>query len=650
MENDAPIEVRSIQGRFFLGVNYWPASSGPFMWEEWELQKIEEDFLRMKSIGLNSARIFLFLPHFMRTADRVDEVCLERLDELVKTAKRNSIFLFPSIFVGHMSGENWDFPWSKGQDFYTDPEMVSAEKLLLGTLAERYREEQQIVGWILSNELPLFAGDPDPSIARSWTESMIRVMREGGDTHPIGTGDGLFSQGFRVEWLVDLVDWAGPHLYAPSGQIMDPIKWSYAHEARIAHSKLGKPVLMEEFGSSKTLVSEENEAAYYRNVIYSSLIAGSKGFLAWCFSDFKCKAKRPYLHHSLELKFGVFREDGSPRPSACELRRLSRIDTRVALRRFSVPEGDTGILIPSHQYIDHPFVHWRVDRNKYNSLLLDAFTMARLAGLATEMIREINGFSEVTEENAIERLPNLVGNRLLLVPCPKMLLSVTWDRLLEHARAGGAIYFSYANDNWIPVIRELAGVDHQLKYGEGTIPKGGRISMTFVRDFPPFRKGEKFVVPIAGQGTSMPLCPVKAKEGRALAVDEEGNPMFVMNRIGSGVAFFLSFPFECYLVSLAQSYCLYEYERLYAAMAVHAGLRSTFRSSNRLIEIGTLQCKEEDEILLVALNHSWQLQNARIIAPEKVRSFVDVETEKVHKGPAPRLSLGPKEAKIFSLT
>lgn len=649
MKKNAHPKLNDLKGRFFIGVNYWPASSGPFMWDEWNLREIEEDFLRMKTIGLNSARIFLFLPNLMPTADQVNQVSLERLDQVVKAAKRNSIYLFVSIFVGHMSGENWDFPWSKGQDFYTNSRMVAAEKLLLKTLARRYKKEQQVVGWILSNELPLYAGDPDPSIARSWTESMINVMREAGDSHPIGTGDGLFSPGFRIEWLADILDWVGPHVYAPSGQIMDPIKWSYMHEARIAHSRLGKPVFMEEFGSSKTLVSEVNEAAYYRNVIYSSLIAGSKGFLAWCFSDFKCKGKRPYLHHSFELKFGVFREDGSPRPSACELRRLSEIDGKVDLSRFTVPKAETGLLIPSHQYIDHPFVHWRVDRNEYNSLLLDAFAMARLAGLTTRMIREIDGYSEVLERNTIERLPNLDENRLLLVPCPKMLLSVTWDRLVEHARAGAAVYFSYSSTNWIPVIRELAGVEHQLRYGESMLPKEGRISMTFIRDFPPFRRGEKFVVPVAGQDALTPFCPVKVKEGQTLAVDKGGNPMFVMNQIGSGMVFFLSFPYEYYLMNMRESYRLYEYEKLYTAMAVNAGVKRIFRSSNRMIELGPLHSKEEDEILLVALNHSWELQTARIVAPEEVRSFVDIETEKVHRGSALRLSLGPKEAKIFAI-
>ena len=113
---------------FILGVNYWPSSSAMDMWSQWNLQELEEDIMRMKEIGINLCRFFLFMPDFMPKENLVDQVIIDRLIAFLKICEKHEVYSMPSFFVGHMSGEDWDVDWRNGRNFLTDPEMIKAEK------------------------------------------------------------------------------------------------------------------------------------------------------------------------------------------------------------------------------------------------------------------------------------------------------------------------------------------------------------------------------------------------------------------------------------------------------------------------------------------------------------------------------------------
>jgi len=637
-----------MRDRFLIGVNYWPSSSGPFMWQDWSESEVKLDFDRMSKHGFNAVRVFLFLPDFMKEPQKVDEGSLRKLDALLRIANETGLKVLPSVFVGHMSGENWDFPWSKGQDFYRDPDMLASEELLVSTIARRYGNRREVIGWILSNELPLYAGDPDPDTARSWTKRMVDAFRREGDAHPISTGDGMFSEGFRPEYLWDLVDWIGPHVYS-FGLVIDPIKWSYLHEARVLHAGLGKPVLMEEFGCSKTMVSEDNEAAYYRNVIYTSLMAGSKGFLGWCYSDFSCKGRRPYLHHPHELEFGVFRLDGTPRPSALELRRLSKLNEKLDLSRFAPTEPQTVILLPSYQYINYPFIKWRVDRNECLLVMLDAFTMCRLAGQTVKLLREVNHAGQVTDEVVREKAGDPSGAKLMIAPCPRMILSLYWDVIERFVKAGGTFYLSYSGDNWNIGLERMFGVRLQSKYGEPSIADTDLVELRFARGFSkPFGMA-KFKFPVCGEIHRKERLQVTPNGCEVAAVDHTGEPALVTMKLGKGRTVLLTYPFEYFLSKTPISYSTRRYESLYLGLSKLAGVQETFTSGNRLVELGELRAQDTDEAILVAFNHSWQAQKAALSSKLNVVSFTDVETGEVLKGRSPSLRFAPKEARVFRL-
>ena len=89
----------------------------------------------------------------------------------------------------------------------------------------------------------------------------------------------------------------------------------------------GKPVVLEEFGVSSDFASDENAADYYRQVLYTSLLAGARGWIAWNNCDYDdIRNQDPYRHHVSRSISGSPTAKGKPKeqlarspssPSSC---------------------------------------------------------------------------------------------------------------------------------------------------------------------------------------------------------------------------------------------------------------------------------------------------------------------------------------------
>jgi len=77
---------------FLLGVNYWPSSSALNMWTEWNPEEIQDDIKRMKTIGMNCCRPFLFMPAFMDNPERVNAQMIERLHFFMKQCEIQELY------------------------------------------------------------------------------------------------------------------------------------------------------------------------------------------------------------------------------------------------------------------------------------------------------------------------------------------------------------------------------------------------------------------------------------------------------------------------------------------------------------------------------------------------------------------------------
>ena len=97
---------------FRLGVNYWPARTAMYWWDDVRFPEVDRDMAQIANLGLQEARIFLLWEAFQPRPDRVSDDALRRLETVLRAAERHKVGLVLSLFCGHMSGVNWLPGWA----------------------------------------------------------------------------------------------------------------------------------------------------------------------------------------------------------------------------------------------------------------------------------------------------------------------------------------------------------------------------------------------------------------------------------------------------------------------------------------------------------------------------------------------------------
>jgi endo-1,4-beta-mannosidase len=573
---------------FLLGLNYWSRAGGPRMWDRWDERRVRAEVRQLRRLGLNVCRSFLFAPSFMPRPPAVAERPLQRFRRLLDLCADAGLAAMPSLVVGHMSGENYDFPGQAGRSPYHDPEVRSWQRTLCREAALRARGARALLAWVLSNEMPYFGGATDPGSALAWARELCGALRAAGPRVPIGSGDGFLDQaggsnGFDPARLATELDYLGPHTYYSD---TDPVRQVLNAELIVRwHQRLGLPVVLEEFGCSSCQASDDHQAAFYRETIHGVLSLGGAGALGWCFSDFDLAHEPPYRHHAFELGFGVTRADGSEKPVCAELRAVSRLCAGLDFARLRFPTPRAAILVPSTFHVDVPFC--QEDRGRMRRTLLQSYVLAQKAGLEVAV---------VSEEDDLD------GFQLVLAPSTQKLLAPTWERLAAHARSGATVYVSFFHGDfdhhqgmWIHNFEELTGARHALRYG---VPERPPEIVTL--------EGSGLVLATATGGSGpfpRAFLPIEAAGAEVVLRDLAGRPALVRNRLGRGQVCFLAYPWEHYLAEQPDINGRDASHVLYAWLADAAGLAPRYRSPDPRVHLRVVEDGRDD--LVWVFNRSW---------------------------------------------
>ena len=134
--------------------------------------------------------------------------------------EKTGLKTIPTFLVGHMSGENRDPAWREGRDLYSDPFMLEQQSLYMREVVKRFGAHPAVVGWLLTNEMPLYAGSGEHEAVTNWVKTLVQAVRDGGSELPVSAGDGAWGietsgkeNGFRIRELKDVIGWVGPHVY-----------------------------------------------------------------------------------------------------------------------------------------------------------------------------------------------------------------------------------------------------------------------------------------------------------------------------------------------------------------------------------------------------------------------------------------------------
>jgi endo-1,4-beta-mannosidase len=570
----------------WLGVNFWSRGGGPRMWTRYDPALVRDELGVLAGHGLNVTRSFCFWPDWVPEPGRLDEDVAARFADFLDAHAELGLATIPTLVVGHMSGENWDPPWRQGRDLYRDVWLVAQQAWLAEELARRFARHPAVAGWLVSNEMPLYGGPASADEVAAWAGLVVQGLRAGGASQPVSLGDGAWGvevtgrdNGYSLRALAPLVDFVGPHSYPmeddPVRQLLTP-----AFACELAGS-FGRPVVLEEFGVSSDFAADDHAAALYRQVLHTTLLAGARGWLAWCNTDFDdLLAEDPYRHHPFELHFGVTDRAGRPKPVLRELERFGRLVGALAEHGFERVAGDAAIVVPEHFERVLPFTE-QAYRDDLRDNLLQGYVAAREADLPVGLVRERDGLPE--------------GPRLLLLPSVKALTGPGLVRLGERAAAGATLYASYfagSTENqrgpWLTRLRELFGVRHRLRYGLVDLIEDDEVVLELLEPLGDLPAGATLAFRAGGSPSARSYLPVEPDGADVVAVDAHGQPALLRHELGDGQAVLCTYPLE-HLAARTPRVNPESTWRLYGALAEAAGVSRPVRVGDPRVLVGLVR-------------------------------------------------------------
>ena len=607
----------SDQSRPWIGANFWSRTGGPRMWSRYDPGIVREELRVLHEHGLTMTRSFFYWPDFMPAPDTIDEGACDRYRDFLDAHREVGMGTIPTFIVGHMSGENWDPSWRHGRDLYTDVWMVARQAWYITELTRRFHDHPAVIGWLISNEIPIYGGEGDEEIISAWALLMVGAVRAGGGHQPVSLGDGAWGvettghdSGFSSLTYGELVDFIGPHVYRmENDRVRQHLKAAFVCElAQVA----GKPVIMEEFGLSSDFVSARGSASYYRQLLHSTLTAGASGWVAWNNTDFDdLREQRPYSHHPFEMHFGITDAAGAPKPPLEELRIFSEELAGTDLAGLRRAPTATGIIVPSCLTARYPFT-----TEEERALIVDASEQAYVAAKEADLAPGIVHEPEDGLAGGIES-----GYDLYLAPSTKQLAAATWPRLAELARGGATVYASYCAGEttaqrgpWWTGLDSLFGVAQELTYGLNDPVEDETVEITFVEPLGPLPEGATLRFRAAGNREARAFLPVRALDGaEVVARDSHGRPAIVVKRHGAGRAVLCTYPLEYFAARLGRVNPEDTW-RLYDALAELAGVRRPAHVEDPRVLADVLVDDDGGELVVVLSQHDEPVERTVIHA------------------------------------
>jgi endo-1,4-beta-mannosidase len=357
-------------------------------WSRFDQAEVAADFARIAAAGLDSVRVFLTWEDFQPAPSEADPVMLERLVVVADLADRLGLALVPTLFTGHMSGVNWIPAWALGgtggderfrvvsrgkvangglRNWYGDSSVVDAQALLATEAAAALAGHHAVWAWDLGNESSNCVIPPTRAAARAWLARLRSAIR-GADEAALVTV-GLHMEDLEedrrlgpreVSESCDFLSMHGYPIYArwADGSTDDQLLPFLARVTCWLGE--GHEVLFSEFGlptyrlgdpsGTTPLVEEDAAAAYTTRALEALRRAGCLGAMLWCYSDYEPTLwQNPPLDLAgHERTFGLWRSDGSPKPS------VAAVAAFVGAARCAVEHSDAWIDIERDEFWSDP--------------------------------------------------------------------------------------------------------------------------------------------------------------------------------------------------------------------------------------------------------------------------------------------------------
>lgn len=524
-------------GTFFTGCNYWASHAGTNMWSDWRPDVVEADFARLAEAGIGVLRIFPLwsdfqplrihrgggswerefrlredpLPFTEAGRAGVDEVMAERFGVFCDLAEKYGLQLIVGLVTGWMSGRMHMPEAFAGKNLLTDPAVIRWQVRFVRYMVKHFKDKPAIAAWDLGNECNCMGGT-DRNGAYLWTTVITNAIKLEDPARPVVSGlHGLKPDGnWTPEDQGEILDILCTHpypLFTPHCDT-DPLNQMKSILHSTAESVLyatlgGKPCFIEEIGTLGPMIADEDIAAdYIRTALISAWAHDLRGFVWWCANEQSELTHTPYDWDSVERELGLFRVDGSPKP---------------------------------------------------------------VANVFTDFMKQIGTF----ETTALPKLPPMLTDAVCVLTAGQDIWGTAYGSFLLAKQAGLDITFAWCHDEipvapayFLPALTTNAAIEgHELAELLRRVHDDGATLYLSIHDalMSPFAQFTGVKVKtrcrrtagdtvMLGEDSFSLWTPVRmqmeATTAEVLATDQEGRPVFTVNRYGKGKVYFCAYSLE----------------------------------------------------------------------------------------------------------
>lgn len=645
---------------FLLGVNYWPRRHGVKMWQEFDLQEIDDEFAQIKAMGMNTVRIFPLWNEFQPIVEirschanfqelcmrdnlnvgpnenpaMMDEAMMEKFAAVVAVAEKYNLKLIVALMTVWMSGILFDLSWRDGRNFFSDPFMIKWAMLYARAFSKRFKGNDTILFWEFGNEHNCGIKCKDADTAWLWMQSIINELHMQDPDTPISSGmHSLVAHPGRSEasaWNIkdngELLDVMTIHPYPAftPGCHLDRLTSIRANlhasaEGRYYSGLSGKPVLCEETGSlGESMLSRSSCADFVRLRLYSLLANGDLGCIWWCYSDFTCSDQLPYRSVHMENNgLGLTGIDGKVKPAGVEFEKFQKVVEQLGGRLPST-ERKAAIIIP--------------DCNAQWLVCFNTFVLCKQAGIEAEFVYA----------NA-----DLTPYQLLICSSLDGHCNYdvrNWSRIVKEVEEHGKVlYLSWSGGSFTEQ-EKLFGIED----GFDKVPfPAGRTKFVSTVNMPEILADFSI-----SPENSQEWFPRIAKcHGKILLMDNKANPMLIEHKCGKGKAVFCAFGIEKILSERTYAYDNDNSHLIYEYLRDFSGVEQRVWVSGAQVE-KTWHQESVDSGYLVVINYSEKAIDCEIISKQNISTVSKINADtgcEISQNSNWILSLPPLRAGIFKV-
>ena len=572
-------------GDFFLGCNYWASHAGVYMWRDWRPEILESDLDKIAAHGMTVMRVFPLWPDFQPlTADfgagqrfvgysqrgepianeaGVDETMMGRFRFLCDAAEKRGIRLIVGLVTGWMSGRTFVPTAFERMKVLENPEAIKWEVRFVRHFVRAFRNHRAVLAWDLGNECNCLGASSEAALW-AWMHQITSEIRLNDPTRPVVSGMHGYSTRANAYTNMrqqgELTDVLTTHpypLWTPkcNTEPFDTIRngCHAACETTLYANLGGKPAFVEEAGSmGPQIVSEERAAASMRMALFSCWANGIPGYVWWCGFDQDRLTHAPYDWTAIERELGLFKSDGTPKPTAVQLREFRTFLDGLPFKTLPPRRIDATVVLSEKEDA------WPTAQG--------AWLLARRAGFD---IRYARAEDELPESN-FYILPSPLTDKY------NAYSRRAFWRVIDKAKDGSTVLITLGNGAILSDLEEVAGVKTENHFAarselrlEG--PDGA------------------FTVPDAYTRQ------VSCVGAQAVLKDAAGSVVMTVKTLGKGRIVFFNGALESNAPLAGWP--------IYEKAAECAGIRRRVRCNCRDVGI-TEHVLDNDETLVVAVNYS----------------------------------------------